>query len=68
MLKFMGGVGRSDSYTKSLMLHFLEHHINSLLNLNSYNYPCASFIGVKFLGTTINTGTRVTSKSVVHRP
>lgn len=38
MLKFMGGVGRRDSYTKSLMLHFLEHHINSLLNLNSCNY------------------------------
>lgn len=38
MLKFMGGVGRRDSYTKSLMLHFLEHRINSLLNLNCCNY------------------------------
>lgn len=68
MIKFMGGVGRKDSYIKSLMLHFLEHHINSLLKLNSHNYLFPSFVEVKFQGRNMRTATRATSKSVMHRP
>lgn len=68
MIKFMGGVGRKDSYIISLMLHFLEHHINSLLKLNSHNYLLPSFVEVKFQGRSMSTATRATSKSVVHRP
>lgn len=50
------------------MLHFLEHHINSLLKLSSHNYLLPSFAEVKFQGRSMSTATRATSKSVVHRP